>query len=117
MVRAEAERLAGDGGEERLARQQQAIRFNHRVDPASGMIEFWGKLDPLRGHEVPQPAEGTDVRAVRRQDARRLPVRPGREERLPAGARACSTCASEAAGGAARPEVIVVVDTRDTSGG
>ena len=49
LVRAEAERLAGDGGEERLARQQRAIRFNHRVDPASGMIEFWGKLDPLRG--------------------------------------------------------------------
>ena len=49
LVRAEAERLAGDGGEERLARQQRAIRFNHRVDPTSGMIEVWGKLDPLRG--------------------------------------------------------------------
>ncbi len=49
MVRAEAERLAGDDGESRLARQQRAIRFNHRVDPASGMIEIWGKLDPLRG--------------------------------------------------------------------
>ena len=70
-----------------LKRQQRAIRFNHRVDPATGMIEFWGKLDPLRGMKFLNQLKDRVGRAVRRQDARRLPVRPDREERLSAGAR------------------------------
>ncbi len=36
MVREEQRRLDDDEGESRSARQQRAIRFNHRVDPASG---------------------------------------------------------------------------------
>ena len=57
-VRDEQRRLEDDEGDGRLARQQRAIRFNHRVDPATGMIEFWGKLDPLRGMKFAQSAEG-----------------------------------------------------------
>jgi hypothetical protein len=48
-VRDEQRRVEDDEGDDRLARQQRAVRFHHRVDPATGMIEFWGKLDPLRG--------------------------------------------------------------------
>ena len=48
-VRDEQRRVEDDEGEGRLARQQRAVRFHHRVDPASGMIEFWGRFDPLRG--------------------------------------------------------------------
>ena len=52
MIRAEQQRMDDDEGKSRLERQQRAIRFNHRVDPATGMIEFWGKLDPLRGMKL-----------------------------------------------------------------
>ena len=88
LVRAEAERLAGDGGEERLARQQRAIRFNHRVEPDLGDDRVLGQARPAPRHDVREPAEGTRERAVRGEDARRVPVRPGREARLLAGARA-----------------------------
>lgn len=115
LVRAQAERMAGDGGEERLARQQRAIRFNHRVDPASGMIEIWGKLDPLRGMKFVNRlrARVSELFADKTPDG--APSDPLEKHAYLQALALLDLC--EGGGGrAGRPEVIVVVDTRVSNG-
>ena len=118
LVRAEAERLAGDGGEERLARQQRAIRFNHRVDPGSGMIEIWGKLDPLRGMKLANRlnARVGELFADKTPDG--APSDPLEKHAYLQALALLDLCerGGGRAGRAGRPEVIVVVDTRDGRG-
>ncbi len=111
MVRAEAERLAGDDGKARLERQQRAIRFNHRVDPASGMVEFWGKLDPLRGLGFLNrlKARMSELFADKTPDG--CPTDPV-EKNAYLQALALLDLCERGAGRAGRPEMIVVVDTR-----
>ncbi len=84
-------------------RQQRAIRFNHRIDPASGMIELWGKLDPLRGLGFLNRLKARMSELFAEQDARRMPVRSGREDTRTCRHSPCSTCASAAAGELADP--------------
>jgi len=115
LVRAEAEHMAGDGGEERLARQQRAIRFNHRVDPASGMIEIWGKLDPLRGMKFVNRlrARVSELFADKTPDG--APSDP-LEKHTYLQALALLDLCEDGGGRSGRPEVIVVVDTRASNG-
>ncbi len=115
LVRAEAERLAGDGGESRLVRQQRAIRFHHRVDPASGMIECWGKLDPLRGMGFVNrlKARVSELFADKTPDG--CPADPV-EKHAYLQALALLDLCERGGGRAGRPEVIVVVDTRHSGG-
>ena len=115
LVRAEAERLAGDGGEERLARQQRAIRFHHRVEPASGMIEFWGKLDPLRGMTFVNRlrARVNELFADKTPDG--APP-DSLEKHAYLQALALLDLCERGGGRAGRPEVVVVVDTRASGG-
>ena len=103
LVRAEAERLAGDGGEERLGAPAAGDPLQSQGRTDLGDDRVLGQARPAPRHDVREPAEGTRERAVRRQDARRCTVRPGREARLLAGPRRCSTCASAAAGVPAGP--------------
>jgi hypothetical protein len=108
-------RLAGDGGEERLARQQRAIRFNHRVEPTSGMIEFWGKLDPLRGMTFVNRlrARVSELFADKTPDG--CPSDPV-EKHAYLQALALLDLCERGGGRAGRPEVVVVVDTRASGG-
>ena len=113
-MRAEAERLAGDEGETRLARQQQAIRFNHRVDPASGMVELWGKLDPLRGLGFLNrlKARMSELFADKTPDG--CPSDPVDKNAYLQALALLDLC-ERGGGRSARPEVIVVVDTRNSA--
>ena len=115
LVRAEAERLAGDGGESRLARQQRAIRFNSRVDPASGMIELWGKLDPLRGMRFINRLKARVGELFADKTPEGCPSDPLEKHAYLQAMAFLDLCEGRGARGA-RPEVIVVVDTRDSAG-
>ncbi len=111
-VRDEQRRLEDDGGEDRLARQQRAIRFNHRVDPATGMIEYWGKLDPLRGMKLLNQIKGAGGPALRRKTPDDCPSDPVEKNAYLTALALLDLCEGHGQRGG-RPEVIVVVDTRD----
>jgi len=115
LVRAEAERVAGDEGESRLARQQRAIRFQHRVDPASGMIEFWGKLDPLRGMTFVNRLRARVSELFADKTPEGCPSDP-LEKHAYLQALALLDLCERGGGRSGRPEVIVVVDTRASRG-
>ena len=111
-VREEQRKLDEDGGDERLARQQRAIRFNHRVDAASGMIEFWGKLDPLRGMRLLNrlKAQMGELFADKRPDG--CPSDSLEKNRYLQALALLDLCEGRGSPLGGRPEVIVVVDTR-----
>ena len=114
-MRAEAERLAGDGGEERLARQQRNVRFNHRVDPTSGMIEVWGKLDPLRGMKFVNRLKARMSELFVEKTPDGCPSDPVEKNAYMQALALLDLC-ERGGGRAGRPEVIVVVDTRESGG-
>ena len=93
-VRDEQRRVEDDEGDDRLARQQRAVRFNHRVDPATGMIEFWGKLDPLRGMRFLNQLKERVARLFADKAPDDCPGDPlEKNSYLQATASRCSTCA------------------------
>ncbi len=115
MVREEQRRLDADEGESRLARQQRAIRFNHRVDPASGMIEFWGKLDPLRGMTFVNRLRARVSKLFADKAPDGAPP-DSLEKHAYLQALALLDLCERGGGRAGRSEVVVVVDTRACGG-
>jgi hypothetical protein len=111
-VRDEQRRLEDDGGEDRLARQQRAIRFNHRVDPASGMVEYWGKLDPLRGMKFLNQLKERVGRLFAEKTPDDCPSDPVEKNAYLTALALLDLCEGHGQRGG-RPEVIVVVDTRE----
>ena len=115
MIRAEQQRIDDDEGESRLARQQRAIRFNHRVDPATGMIEFWGKADPLRGMKFLNRLNDRVAKLFADKVPEGCPSDPLEKNGYLQALALLDLCEGHGERGG-RPEVIVVVDTRDTEG-
>jgi hypothetical protein len=115
-VRDEQRKLEDDEGEDRLVRQQRAIRFNHRVDPASGMIEFWGKLDPLRGMKLLNQLKERVGRLFADKTPDGCPSDPVEKNAYLAALALLDLCEGRGQR-SGRPEAIVVVDTRDTEPG
>ena len=111
-VRDEQRRLEDDEGEDRLARQQRAIRFNHRVDPASGMVEFWGKADPLGGMTLLNRLNERVDRLFADKTPEDCPSDPVEKNAYLRALALLDLCEGHGQRGG-RPEVIVVVDTRD----
>jgi len=115
MIRAEQQRMDDDEGESRLERQQRAIRFNHRVDPATGMIEFWGKLDPLRGMKLLNQVKERVAKLFAEKVPEGCPSDPLEKNGYLRALALLDLCEGHGARGG-RPEVIVVVDTRGAEG-
>jgi hypothetical protein len=115
-VRDEQRRLEDDEGDDRLARQQRAVRFHHRVDPATGMIEFWGKLDPLRGMKFLNQLKERVARLFADKTPDGCPSDPLEKHGYLQALALLDLCEGHGQR-AGRPEVIVVVDTRDTDRG
>lgn len=116
MIRAEQRRMEDDEGESRLARQQRAIRFNHRVDPASGMIEFWGKLDPLRGIKFLNELKDRVAKLFADKVPEGCPSDPVEKNGYLQALALLDLCEGHGERDG-RPEVIVVVDTREGDSG
>jgi HNH endonuclease len=116
LIRAEQQRMDDDEGEGRLARQQRAVRFNHRVDPATGMIEFWGKVDPLRGMKFLNQLKERVARLFADKTPGDCPSDPIEKNAYLQALALLDLCEGHGQR-SGRPEVIVVVDTRDTDGG
>ncbi len=114
-VREESRRVTDDGGEGRLARQQRSIRFNHRVDPASRMIELWGRLDPLRGMKFLNRLKARMGELFADKAPDDCPSDPVEKNAYLQALALLDLCEGRS-GAVGRPEVIVVVDTRETGG-
>jgi hypothetical protein len=115
-VRDEQRRLEDDEGDGRLGRQKRAIRFNHRVDPASGMIEFWGKFDPLRGLGFLNRLKARMGGLFGEKTPDDCPSDPLEKNAYLQALALLDLCEGRGTRGG-RPEVIVVVDTRDSAAG
>ena len=90
-IRADDPGRAATHGRRRRQEPPRASAAGDPVQPPSrsddGHDRVLGQARSAAGDEAAQPAEGPRGEAVRRQGARRLPVRPDGEERVPAGAR------------------------------
>ena len=111
-VRDEQRRVEDDGGDDRLARQQRAVRFHHRVDPATGMIELWGRLDPLRGMKFLNQLKERVARLFADKAPDDCPTDPLEKNAYLQALALLDLCEGHGQRNG-RPEVIVVVDTRD----
>ena len=111
-VRDEQRRVEDDGGDDRLARQQRAVRFHHRVDPATGMIELWGRLDPLRGMKFLNQLKERVARLFADKAPDDCPSDPLEKNAYLQALALLDLCEGHGQRNG-RPEVIVVVDTRD----
>ena len=111
-VREESRRVTDDEGEGRLARQQCAVRFNHRVDPATGMIEFWGRFDPLRGVPFVNRLKARMAELFAKEVPAGCPTDPLEKNAYLQALALLDLCEGKG-GRSGRPEVVVVVDARD----
>ena len=111
-VREESRRVTDDEGEGRLARQQCAVRFNHRVDPATGMIEFWGRFDPLRGVPFVNRLKARMAELFAKEVPAGCPTDPLEKNAYLQALALLDLCEGKG-GRSGRPEVVVVVDVRD----
>ena len=110
-VRAEMQKVDGDDGEKRHARQRAAMRLSSRVDRVTGMGKLWASLDPLSFVKVSNRIDALVEALFAEQTPEGCPSDPVEKQ---AYLRALAFVALCEGRGAAmgRPEFTVVIDTR-----
>ncbi len=123
-LRRERQQLDDESGTDRLERQRRDSRFRSRVDPVTGMYKFWGQLDPLSGLKISNWLAAEVAARFAEAAPKGAPSDPVERNAFLAalalyGLVERGAGGGEHARGSGRPEVTVVLDTRqrDDAGG